>query len=125
MKAWKKKYPILQTPNAICISMEIKKDPNEQIDHIVFYPKLEKIESLIQSKALIVLAHIGTGRTAKKLMNWANNLKDVESHCFSLIVSKTAAESEDWSNVTTLGIINREHKETRSILPWISTRDEF
>lgn len=122
LKAWEKKSPQGDIPpDSICISMKSDNSHNRE-----FFPSLQEISQSISNKeVLIVLAQIGTGRTARELVNWAENLSCVNKiNIFSLIISEPAADSGDWSDAYTLAILNR-NDINHSILPWISTTDEY
>jgi hypothetical protein len=122
LKAWEEeKAPNNLPPDSLCVSMACK-DGNTRS----FYPSLDEIKTCVRNEdILIVLAQIGTGSTAQALLSWADSLGGSRQvNLFSLIVSETAAQSGDWRNVYTLGIINRRNVK-HSILPWVSTRDEY
>jgi hypoxanthine-guanine phosphoribosyltransferase len=121
LKAWEEEGRGIP-PDSLCVSMACKTE-NERD----FYPSLNEIKSCVNNRhILIVLAEIGTGSTAKSLLTWAKSIESVkEVDLFSLIISETAAQSGDWEKVFTLGIINRKDNVKHSVLPWVSTTDEF
>ena len=119
LKAWERQHPNEHPPRSVCVSMRA------QDDAVEFYPRLEELSPIMHSDVVIVLAQIGTGATAHHLTEWAAAIEAVHSvNVFSLIISPPAAHSGEWSGAYTLAIIERGSLRT-SILPWVSTRDEF
>lgn len=119
LKAWEEEHPKEPPPKCLCISMQIERD------EIRFFPELDTFRSIVKNPMLIVLAQIGTGSTAKALRRWAGSIEGFKSiDIFSMIISPSAADSREWNGAFTLCISNRKSSK-RSVLPWVSTRDEF
>lgn len=119
LKAWEEENPNTHPPYSLCLSMV------NDATGISFYPSLDDISPSIRSKLLIVLAQIGTGSTAKAVKAWADSVSSINGvEIFCLIMSETAADSGEWPGVYTLGVINRKDIK-HSVLPWVSTKDEF
>ena len=118
-KAWQHKNPRKNFPRSICISLMARGDERQT------FPALDDIRPLIHSHVCITLAQIGTGRTARMLREWLKDIEAVKSiDVISLIMSPSAAESGEWQDTYTLGVFERGRVKT-SILPWVSTSDEF
>ena len=79
------------------------------------------LKKISKKKVLIVLAELGTGRTADHLYREISKIPHIESvEMFCLIASETASNSGDWFDVFTLSIIDRK-VGNKSILPWART----
>ena len=115
LKEWQEKKKTTP-PSAICISLSVDNRERE------FYPSLNQVQNIIdKNKVLIVLSAIGTGKGASKMLEWANAITTLEKvTMFSLIVSEDAANTGEWKDIYTLGVLNRSELK-KSIIPWIKT----
>lgn len=115
VKRYSERYPNEEIPTVTCVNLGFE---NRQR---IYAPKIPKSAFKDKSKVLIVLAELGTGRTAKDLIDLASQYVDKENILtFALISSETAAASGDWSDVVTLAIVDRKFGST-SVLPWART----
>ena len=118
LKAWEEELPHKPPPYSICVSLDLENAVTG------FYPALDSLRFCLRPSVIIVLTDIGTGMTARRLKEWLASVDTVkEANFFSLIVSEAAASSGEWNGVYTLAVANRKSRQ-RSIIPWISTRDE-
>ena len=123
LKAWEEEKPNAKPPHSLCLRMAKNRDAGTEL--ITFYPSLDRLESMINTKLVIVVAQIGTGRTARAVKEWADSIESVtKTDIFALIISEAAADSGEWKGAFTLGVVNRGNV-SRSVLPWVSIGDEF